>query len=551
MTRVFRLPLECGSPARNDMLDDLQDHPAGAVFDCDIAIVGAGAAGLTLARHLAGKGRDIVVVESGGLDFDAATQDMADGPNVGEDYYPLVDARLRFFGGTTNIWGGRCARLEATDFEHRDWVPLSGWPIGFDEMEPWYTVAASDVGLGTEAQHPDGWRCDHAARFGLDPEAFLCRLWHFDDVAERFNARRAADILGARDVRVFLHATVTCVHAAANAASVVALELATLDGRHARLRARQYVLAGGGIENARLLLASNNVESLGLGNARDQVGRCFMEHPHGRAGVIEARSGFELWAAFQARRRADGKRIAPVLLPAPALQREAQILNSAFTFKLQRDPARGLPLRKRIYNELRHELSPTRGKRQLWQAHRSWRKLIQRTVRQHVERLRFARGLTRVHVMVRGEQAPNPASRVTLSTARDALGVPRAMLEWRLSELDKYTVRRMTERLGMELVRRGVGRLEPAAWLYAGGNAWPVDTTVGNHPIGGYHHMGTTRMSDSPARGVVDRHCRVHGYANLFIAGSSIFPTASWANPTLTILALAHRLGDHLLARPA
>jgi choline dehydrogenase-like flavoprotein len=154
-------------------------------------------------------------------------------------------------------------------------------------------------------------------------------------------------------------------------------------------------------------------------------------------------------------------------------------------------------------------------------------------------------------VIVRAEQAPNPASRVTLAPTRDALGVPHAALEWRRSELDKRTVRLMAERLGTELARRGLGRLEPAPWLYDGSTAWPVDPTVSSHPIGGYHHMGTTRMSNSPAQGVVDRDCRVHGYANLYVAGSSVFATAGWANPTLTILALAHRLGDHLLARSA
>jgi choline dehydrogenase-like flavoprotein len=174
------------------MLIDLRKHAAAAVFDCDIAIVGAGAAGLTLARHLTGRGRDIVVVESGGLDFDTATQGLADGLNLGDACYPLVHSRLRFFGGTTNVWGGRCARLEAIDFKQRDWVPLSGWPFAPAEMERWYVAAASDVELGPDAASPDGWNGDQAARLGVDPAAFVTRLWHFDDVAERFAPPRAA-----------------------------------------------------------------------------------------------------------------------------------------------------------------------------------------------------------------------------------------------------------------------------------------------------------------------------------------------------------------------
>ncbi|MEX2481056.1 MAG: GMC family oxidoreductase [Gammaproteobacteria bacterium] len=531
------------------MLEHLQQYPSATRISCDIAIVGGGAAGITLARHLSASKRSVCLIESGGLDFDEATQALADGPNLGAEYYPLIDSRLRFLGGTTNIWGGRCARFDAIDFARRKWVEASGWPLDVDDLAAYYTIAAADFELGHDGGDPRVWQDDSAKRLGLDKAAFITRLWRFDEVKERFSTAHCRDVLNHPDVRVLLHTNVVRVQAADNAASVVGLEVASLDGRRTTVTARVYVLAAGGIENARLLLASNDVEAQGVGNGRDQVGRYFMEHPHGRAAVLEAGAGFSLWAAFQRQRRADGSRVAPVLLPAEALQRSAGILNTAFTFKLQRDAALGLSLRKRLYNDLKHGLAPTRGKRRLWHAYRDVRKLIQRTVRQPIERLRFQRGTTRVNVMVRGEQAPNPASRVTLAATCDALGMPHAALDWRLSAIDKRTVAVVTARLGEELARLGVGRLEPAAWLGEDGTDWPVDATVGNHPIGGYHHMGTTRMSVDPAQGVVDGNCRVHGYANLYIAGSSVFPTSSWANPTLTILALAHRLGDHLLKR--
>lgn len=529
------------------MLDDLQNYPDQARIACDVAIVGAGAAGITLARCLLQGRRSVCLIESGGLDFDAATQALADGCNLGAEYYPLIDARLRFFGGTTNIWGGRCARFEAIDFAPRAWVSGSGWPITIEELAGYYHLAAESLELGPQAGAAHGWMDDTAARHGLEQRSFVSRLWRFDEIKERFSTARCRDVLDHPDLRVLLHANVVGVRAADNAATVRGLEVASLGGVHATVTARYYVLAAGGIENARLLLASNDVEAGGIGNSRDQVGRCFMEHPHGRAAVLEAGAGFALWAAFQRRTCTDGSRVAPVLLPAEDLQRTAGILNSAFTFKLQRDATLGLSLRKRLYNELKHELAPTRARRRLWHGYRDLRKLIQRTVRQPVERYRLQRGITRVNVMVRAEQAPNPASRITLDATRDALGVPKAALDWRLSALDKHTVAVMTAQLGQEFARLGLGHLQPSAWLSDGGTDWPVDATVGNHPIGGYHHMGTTRMSLDPAHGVVDRNCRVHGYANLYVAGSSVFPTASWANPTLTILALAHRLGEHLL----
>ncbi|MEQ8661204.1 MAG: FAD-dependent oxidoreductase, partial [Gammaproteobacteria bacterium] len=233
------------------MLQDLNDFTADPELACDVAIVGAGAAGITLARHLAGHGLEICLVESGGRDFEAATQALAAGPDLGDPYYPLVDARLRFLGGTTNIWGGRCARYEPIDFAPRAWVPLSGWPLTADMLEPYYAQAAGDFALGPSAASVAGWRDDTAARLGLDA-AFVTRRWHFDNARERFNAARMDDLFTARDVRVLLHANLLRICVADDATAVTALELASLGGRRARLRARSYVLAAGGIENARL-----------------------------------------------------------------------------------------------------------------------------------------------------------------------------------------------------------------------------------------------------------------------------------------------------------
>jgi choline dehydrogenase-like flavoprotein len=167
-------------------------------------------------------------------------------------------------------------------------------------------------------------------------------------------------------------------------------------------------------------------------------------------------------------------------------------------------------------------------------------------VRPLLERARARLGLRQTYLIIRGEQAPNPDSRVMLVNDRDRFGMPRAALDWRLSMADKDSVAAIARALDGELQRLGIGRVEPAEWLSDGRPEWPVDPTVSNHPIGGYHHMGTTRMSADPALGVVDADCRVHGYGNLYVAGSSVFPTGGWANPTLTILALVLRLAAHL-----
>ncbi|MGA9574043.1 MAG: GMC family oxidoreductase, partial [Lysobacterales bacterium] len=194
----------------------------------------------------------------------------------------------------------------------------------------------------------------------------------------------------------------------------------------------------------------------------------------------------------------------------------------------------------------KHSLSPTKNGRRLWQTWRGSQDWLQRHLSMTLLRLGVWMTGMGLYVTARAEQAPNPDSRVCLSAETDALGCPRADLDWRLCALDKETMLQFGKTLQDEFKRLGLGRVTTYPWLEDGKPEWPVDPSVGNHPIGGYHHMGTTRMSDSARTGVVDANCTVHGYHNLHIAGSSVFTTGGWANPTLTLLALTHRLGVHL-----
>lgn len=529
---------------------DLRSGHASGIPQRDVCIIGGGAAGITLARRLVTRGHSVCLLEAGGLDYDAAVQDAYAGENVGHPYYDLVDARLRFFGGTTNIWGGRCTPLDPVDFEHRDWVRDSGWPFGAATLAPYYREAHRDLELGDYRYDDTLWIALGQTPPAFDRQRLISRFWRFDAAQERFSAKRCADLFTHPDVTVVLHAPVCHLQANAHATALDHVRVSAPDGQLLDVRAHHYVLACGGIENARLLLAADDVERAGIGNRHDLVGRYFMEHQHGRAARIHTDRPQALWNLFRKRALGGGQpAVAPTLLAAPALQRQAGILNSAFTFKLQRDPARGLALDDRVYRRLKHQLPPDRTGRRLWHSYRSARGWLQRRVRPAIEAVRSRTRPRHLYVMVRGEQAPNPASRVCLGSDRDALGMRRARLDWRLGEQDKHTVAVMAETLGAELERLGLGALSRSAWLDTPECEWPVDATVGRHPIAGYHHMGTTRMSVAPGSGVVDPDGRVHGYQNLHVAGSSVFPTSGWANPTLTILALALRLGDTLNRR--
>jgi choline dehydrogenase-like flavoprotein len=241
-----------------------------------------------------------------------------------------------------------------------------------------------------------------------------------------------------------------------------------------------------------------------------------------------------------------GPPLAPALVTPETLQRSKGILNSAATFKIQRNPDLGLGLGSKVYMSLKHDLNATKTNRRLWHNYRRLLGWLQKHLSLTLLRTVVKVKRMDLYLMARAEQAPNPDSRVKLSAEVDALGCRRGDLDWQLCELDKRSVLELARAVGREFERLGLGKLQTSSWLEDGTAAWPVDPTVGNHPIGGYHHMGTTRMSDSSATGVVDKNCTVHGYSNLHIAGSSVFTTGGWANPTLTILALSHRLADHL-----
>jgi choline dehydrogenase-like flavoprotein len=528
------------------MLIDFRESPEAAQVETDVCIAGAGAAGIPLARRLMEQGHSVCLLEGGGLQFDQDTQALFVGANLGMDYYDLVDARLRFFGGTTRIWGGRCALMDRIDFERRAWVPYSGWPIDRQDLEPYYRQAHEQFELDEFNYGQELWAALGTETPSFDPARITTSLWRFDELSERYGPDRCRDLMDSDRVRILLHANVVQIQASDNARRVEHLVVKALDGQTCQVRARQYVLAAGAIENARLLLASSDIERSGLGNARDQVGRYFMEHPNGRIARVDVQRPFELWRSLQKRFMPSGPPLAPVLRLAEETQREKQALNSAVTFKLQRDPSRGLSLVQGIYPTIKHAMNPNRTGLALNHAYRSIRAWIHREVRMTVEATRTRLGLRQLYLIMRGEQVPNPDSRVTLSHDTDALGTHQADLHWQLSPEDKRTAGVFIETLGAELSRLGLGRLEPMDWVDSQDVHWPVDPTVGNHHIGGYHHMGTTRMSADPATGVVDGDCRVHGYANLFVAGSSVFSTSGWANPTLTLVALALRLADHL-----
>ena len=523
---------------------DLNDADGPRHLDTEVCVVGCGAAGITTARRLLELGHSVLLLESGGLDYERSTAELNAGENVGEEYYDLADARLRFFGGTTAIWGGRIAELDPIDLERRDWVPHSGWPIEWRDLERYYGPAR---GVFDEPEAPptaQDLRAAGAPAPEFDARRLEVGVWSFDRRFNRFVFEACEDLVRHPRCRIITHATVTEIELDASGRHVTGLTAKSLRQGALTISAKAVVLAAGGMENPRLLLASNRVATHGIGNDHDQVGRYFMEHPHARGGRIVGGSAWRLLKAFGRTHRLGERELAGLIKPSRETQAERGLLNTSLTIAARQAPGAATNWGMAAYSHLKHEMNPTRGGRALWMATKQAVKWAQRRTDPLRPWVLHQLGLRDLALSIRAEQAPNPHSRVRLTNQRDPLGVPRLALDWRTTALDVESVAGLVDVLDAELSRLGLGRVEPAEWLSDPEGGWRTDPLIGSHHIGGYHHMGTTRMSDDRRQGVTDGAGRVHGVENLYIAGSSVFPTSGWANPTLTIVALALRTAE-------
>ena len=261
------------------MFLDGRTPPGGAALGADLAIIGAGAAGITLARALAGRGLKIALIESGGLEWSEAAADLGAG-SLGEQHYgDLAYVRLRQFGGTTGHWGGWCRELDAIDFEPRDFVPLSGWPIAKSDLAPFYPEAQSILQLGP-ARYDDFAAVAAEAKAeapiapGGDMEAVLFEFSPPTRMGEVYRAE-----LEQSDVAVWLNTTVSDIRLSDDLTTVTGLVLSRDGAPPLAMAVRHVVAACGGLSNPQLLLNADSQVAGGIGNARDQVGRCFAEHP--------------------------------------------------------------------------------------------------------------------------------------------------------------------------------------------------------------------------------------------------------------------------------
>lgn len=513
------------------MLIDARTVEQDSTVEADVCIIGAGAAGITIARELNGTSHSVCLLESGGFELEPEVQALYEGASEGtflarENY--LTGSRLRFFGGTTNHWAGWCRPLDPLDFEVRSWVPHSGWPFSREHLEPYYRRAAEIIEI-----HPFDF--DPAQRVVAEPsllhgsDVATTKVFHFSPPT-RFGQMYRDELTQSPNVTLYHHANVRELKANESASAVEEVDVTCLTGTGFKVRARRFVLATGGIENARMLLLSDSVQQAGLGNQHDLVGRFFADHPHmdvGNLAVTDPDRQMDLYEFYEDPEL--GHRALHFLTIGEEAQRREHLLNLRVYLR-----PRGKREMPKVARDVGHTASHL--DRADVGAIRPAEASLYYSVRSRLEEFLDPQPSRFFALDVSCETEPNPESRVTLIQDVDALGMRRVQLNWVVTEQGSRSVRRSIELIGQELGRHLQGR---AQVVLNEEELWP-------RAWGGSHHLGTTRMHDDPRRGVVDARCRVHGIENLYVGGSSVFPTYGFANPTLTITALALRIAEDL-----
>ena len=548
------------------MIRDLDKHEGDELPAYDLCIIGSGPAGMTVAAELAGRGLRLCVLESGRLTVtehgDSLRRVESEGIHI-KDY-----SRERVLGGTSTTWAGLAAPLDEIDFAPRPWLDHSSWPIPRSELVPFWEAA------GERYRFPSMDSFDPQGGFGnLRRKSDVQPAWESIDekiflaAAEAQNfGREWRHLFDADGIDAWLDATVVELATSEAGTRVRCARLHTRSGREFELRAPTFVLATGGIENARLLLNSTDARPAGLGNEHDQVGRYLMNHPKNYHGLLHlARptgdlpfyygclyKGFAGYAGMRLREEVQAResllnsyvRLEPLFPWTDNRGVEALVLfakRSAFLMRSFKKRKGEKVVALRDYSETGDDSDLQNARKSLFE----WLKLALAIPADLPSVLRYLkyRLVTKAKPKIKRarlrnfmEMEPHPDNRVVLVDERDACGARRARVLHDTTAKDRRSLIELHRVLAREFEQQGIGRLESDL---EHANPWPIDTEAS-------HHLGTTRMGTSPKTSVVDSDCRVHSVQNLFLAGGSVFPTSGCANPTFTIVALSIRLARHL-----
>jgi choline dehydrogenase-like flavoprotein len=500
------------------------------VLAADLCIVGAGAAGITLAVESAGKGKTVLVLEGGGATREDSSQSLYDSEIVGLPHRGIHTGRIRVKGGTTVRWGGQILELDALDFTQRPGVPESGWPFPKSTLTPFYERALALEGLAkVERSDADVWN-DLGLPFTQfeDLEAYLSR-WCPEPNFARLHHKTLTEH---PNIRLWLHAS--AVELLTEGTAATGLRCRTLTGIEAIFRAPHFIFALGGIESSRFFLQPRPG---GLPwNRSGLLGLHFQDHIDCNAAAVEPLDPKQFHDTFDPI-IIHGFKYLPKLRLLPHAQAAHNILNIGSTMSFEdTGKARG-QAKSTVRNLMRGRFGEVTGDNLRHTAnhlpmlaHQAWR--------YKVERRAYSPPEVRIFLRVHCEQEPTSSSSITLTDQRDPLGLLRIRFDWQISERELETIRQYV--LITQRVLADVARIVPNEDLMSGSRDFITRCDDSNH------HMGGMRMSTSDTTGIVDTNLRLYGLTNTYICSSAVFPSSGFSNPTHTVLALALRLGDHL-----
>lgn len=529
------------------MIIDARNIVEDEQIECDICIVGAGAAGITLANELSDQDIQVIVLESGGIKYEKSLEHLNHGEVDLNVHSTLEQYRRRQIGGATTFWGGRCVPFDQSDFEVRAHVPYSGWPIIKADIDPYYRRAHDycEIGSYSYAVKDVLPKANYhkKAISELNSSIISTESLYLFSPPTDFGKKYLEQLKKSKNLRIFTYANCLKIITNSEGNKVSSLEVSSIRKNYFSICAKQFILAAGGLEVTRLLLLSNNFYVNGIGNQYDLLGRFYMGHINHTFDMKFVSQESIRWdyektsegvycqrqiAIVEDERQRHKLLNQRVFMERPKIHDPSHnnsVLSATYLVKglLSRQTKYQYPLLH--FKNVLFDFSNLLNFSQKWIAGRmlSKRKLPSVVAKSSADTYTFR---------IDSEQTPNFDSRVSLSRNKGIFGRNQLKVDWRCTELDVNSIKKSAYLISEEFSKAGVGKL----------CSFPDISPASQ----GGHHLGTTRMADKPQKGVVDSDCRVYGLSNLYIASSSVFATSSYANPTLTIVALAIRLADHL-----
>lgn len=549
-------------------MSTLGNGPVG-VDGVDVIVIGAGPAGIALSLKTAAAGLRTVLVESGGERRQEFPQSLGDTPHFDPlRHAPMTDATRRQVGGASVIWGGRIVPYDPVDFDYRPHIAGSDWPVTYEAVRPYFAeasrlcVSGEPVFSSLEIPTLRG----ETLVPGLPDSDVLTTSLERWSLPTNFGREYRSALKATPGLRLVTDLTAVEVVTGSDGRQVEAIRARRPAGGEEMLRARAYVLACGGLETTRLLLASDRHHRHGLGNQSDKLGRFYMGHISGKIanvrfttdpkktlyGYSRDSEGVYLRHRFSISREAQHRERLPNVV--------AWLANPPIA-----DPAHGSGVLSFAYlalsspffgkyfvaDAIRKANIGSDGRKNTWKHVANMLRDASATaafvptfaVQRYMRRRRvpgfFVRSRSNCYPLhYHGEQVPNSESRVTLAEEADQLGLRKLVIDLQYSQQDVDGVLRAHEMWDRHLRNHDCGYLEYTVADRAAG--------IWEQAADGFHQAGTTRMSTRPDAGVVDPDLRVHGVSNLYIASGSVLPTSSQANTTFMIVVFALRLADHL-----